>query len=203
VGEASVIRLFTFRAVRPAFDQILRDVIVPDLCIQAGIVDCYSARQGPDEIGPRIVASVWRSRSELVAALGEELEAGAFHPDYLDETTDRVLEVVPLEIAEHFEAGEPARILRILRGTVAAGEKAAYVEDVRTGMRIDVASSDGPVALYLASNEGDSFITVSAWRKWADIELATGGDVHRPRATRRPERLVDWDVSHFEIVRSS
>ncbi len=203
MGEASVIRLFTFRTVRPAFDQILRDVIVPDLCVRAGIVDCYSARQGPDEIGPRIVASVWRSRSEMVAALGEELGAGAFHPEYLDETTDRVLEVVPLEIAERFGTGDPARILRILRGAVAPGEMAAYIDDVRTGVHIDVGSSDGPVALYLASNEGDSFITVSAWRKWADIELATGGDVRRPRTTRRPERLVDWDVGHFEIVRSS
>jgi hypothetical protein len=200
VGQASVIRLFTFRAARPGFDGILRDVIVPELSVQPGIMDCYSARQGPDEIGPRVVASIWRNRSLMVAALGETL-GSAFHPEYLDDTTDRLLEVMPLEIAERFEAPEPARILRILRGTVAGGEMAAYVDDVRTGMHIDVASSDGPVALYLASNGGDSFITVSAWRKWADIELATGGNVQRPRATRRPERLVDWDVSHFEIVR--
>ena len=202
MGEGSVIRLFTFRAARPAFDEILRDVIMPELWVQPGIMDCYSARQGPDEIGPRVVASVWESQSAMVAALGETL-GSTFHPEYLDETTDRVLEVVPLEIAERFEATEPARILRILRGIVASGEMAAYVDDVRTGMHIDVASSDGPVSLYLGSSGGDTFITVSAWRKWTDIELATGGDVHRPRATRRPERLIDWDVGHFEIVRSS
>jgi hypothetical protein len=203
VDEVSVIRLFSFRAARPAFDEILRDVMMPDLSVQPGLMDCYSARQGPDEIGPRVVASVWRSRPEMVAALGEQLGSGPFHPEYLDESTDRVLEVVPLEIAERFDAAEPARILRILRGIVGSGEMAAYVDDVRTGMHIDVASSDGPVSLYLGSSGGDAFITVSAWRKWTDIELATGGDVHRPRATRRPERLIDWDVSHFEIVQGS
>ena len=40
----------------------------------------------------------------------------------------------------------------------------------------------------------DTFLTVSAWASWDDVTRATGGDVHRPLATRKPERLVDWDV---------
>lgn len=203
MDDGSVIRLFTFRPVRPAFDEILRDVIVPDLCMQPGITDCYSARQGPDEVGPRIVVSVWRTEAVMIEALGQELGAGAFHPEYLDETTDRSLEVMPLGIAERFDAPEPARILRILRGIVKPGEVADYVDDVRVGLHLDSSRPDGPVSLYLAYAGGDGFLTVSAWRTWADIELATGGDVHRPRATRQPERLVGWDVSHFEIVRGA
>ena len=57
------------------------------------------------------------------------------------------------------------------------------------------------MALYLATDGVDAFVTMSAWRSWHDIELATGGDIHRPRATRHPERLVAWDVEHFELVR--
>jgi hypothetical protein len=201
--EGPVIRLFSFRAARPAFDEILRDEIVPDLWTLPGIVDCYSARQGPEELGPRVVASVWRTRAEMTGALGEDLDASRFHPEYLDETTDRRLEVMPLAIEQRYEAPEPARILRILRGSVKPGEIGAYVEDVRAGLNLDAARPDGPVSLYLAAAEPDAFITLSAWRSWAHIERATGGDLRRPRSTSRPERLVEWDVSHFEIVSGS
>jgi hypothetical protein len=203
VPEGSVIRLFTFRAVRPAFDEILRGEIVPDLRVQPGILDCYSARQGPDEIGPRIVASIWQSRDAMVRSVGEVLGVGPFHPEYLAETTDQRLEILPLEIGQRFATGEPARILRILRGTVRTGEFGAYADDVRDGVRLDAERPNGPASLYLAPAGADDFITLSAWRRWSDIELATGGDVHRPRATRHPERLIDWDVSHFEIVLGS
>lgn len=203
MDDASVIRLFTFRAVRTAFDEILRTVIMPDLCAQTGIVDCYSARQGPDENGPRVVASIWRTQAAMTEALGEELGAGPFHPEYLDETSDRILEVFPLEVSQQFAAAESARILRILRGTVRPGEITAYFDDVQAGVQFDAARPDGPVCLHLGSAGPDAFITISAWRTWADIEFATGGDVRRPRATRHPERLVDWDVGHYEIVQGS
>jgi hypothetical protein len=44
---------------------------------------------------------------------------------------------------------------------------------------------------------------MSAWRDWADVEHATGGDIHQPRSTRHREHLVDWDVAHYEIVQSA
>ncbi len=201
MDDRPVIRLFRFRAVRPAFDGILRDELIPELSAQVGITDCYSGRQGPDEVGPRLVASVWSSVEAMTAALGDGL--GVFHPEYLDETTDQVLEVLPLEIGERFEVPGPARILRTLRGTVRPGELDAYLADVGEGVGIDAASPNGPVALYLATISPQAFITVSAWRQWSDIELATGGDVRRPRATSRPEHLVDWTVDHFEVVADS
>jgi hypothetical protein len=32
---------------------------------------------------------------------------------------------------------------------------------------------------------------------------ATGGDIHQPRSTRHREHLIDWDVTHYEIVQSA
>jgi len=197
MDHGPVIRLFTFRPVRPAFDEILRRELIPELRSQPGILECYSGRQGPDELGPRIVATIWRDHAAMVAAVGETL--GVFRPDRLAETTDRVLEVMPLRICETFADGEP-RILRVLRGRVRPGEMDQYEQDVRHGMALDIASATGPAALYLAQDAPDGFLTLSVWHDWRDIERATGGDVHQPRATRRPERLIDFEVDHYEMV---
>ncbi len=203
--EGSVLRLFTFRAIRPAFDEILRHQLVPDLTRQVGVIDCYSGRQGPAEIGPRIVASVWASEEQMIRAMGHELGQGPFHPEWLEETTDHVLEVLPIRVATGAQGSdrEAPMILRVLRGTVVPGGLGQYVTDVQAGVEADAAAGVGPVALYLAVTGPDAFITLSAWRTWNDVEQATGGDVRRPRATRHPEHLVVWDVTHFEIVQSA
>ncbi len=202
--EGSVLRLFTFRAVRPAFDEILRHQLVPDLGAQVGIVDCYSGRQGPDEIGPRVVASVWTDPQAMIAAVGPSLGQGLFHPELLDETTDRVLEVLPVRLASRVEnAGTAPTILRTLRGRVRQDGLDEYLADVQDGVDADTLAGIGPVSLYVAETGEDSFITLSAWRDWADIEHATGGDVHQPRATRHREHLLDWDVTHYEIVQTA
>ena len=201
--EGSVLRLFTFRAARPAFDEILRNQLVPDLCAQDGVVECYSGRQGPDEIGPRIVASVWADLAAMTLAVGDSL--GQFHPELLEETADRVLEVFPVRLANRY--GETDRtaptILRTLRGRAREGGLDEYLGDVQEGVDADARAGIGPVSLYVAETGPDAFITMSAWRGWADIEHATGGDVHQPRATRHRERLLDWDVAHYEIVRAA
>lgn len=203
--EGSILRLFTFRAVRPAFDEILRHQLVPDLSAQAGILDCYSGRQGPDEIGPRVVASIWVSEAAMLEALGAELGQGPFHPELLEETTDRLLEVFPICLTARDEgASDPApTILRTLRGRVGQGGLAEYVADVQEGVDADERAGIGPVALYVATTATDGFITMSAWREWADVEHATGGDIHQPRSTRHREQLIDWDVAHYEIVQSA
>ena len=203
--EGSILRLFTFRAVRPAFDEILRHQLVPDLSAQAGILDCYSGRQGPDEIGPRVVASVWLSEAAMLEALGPGIGQGPFHPELLEETTDRLLEVFPIRLAARYDrASTPApTILRTLRGRVGHGGLVEYIGDVQEGVDADERAGIGPVALYVAETATDGFITMSAWRDWADVEHATGGDIHQPRATRHREHLLDWDVAHYEIVQSA
>lgn len=201
MDHGPVIRLFTFRPVHPAFDEILRRELIPELRSQVGIVDCYSGRQGPDELGPRVVASIWRDHAAMVEAVSETL--GVFRPDRLEETTDRVLEVMPLRVAERFAMDGEPRILRVLRGRVRAGEMDQYEQDVRHGMALDIENATGPAALYLAHDPPDGFLTMSVWHDWRDIERATGGDIHQPRATRRPERLVDFEVDHYEMVGGS
>lgn len=64
----------------------------------------------------------------------------------------------------------------------------------------DIANGGGPLSLYLGSNADDTFVTVSIWDGWSAVEAATGGDVARPMATRHPERLVEWEATHFEII---
>ena len=199
--DARVLRLDSFRPVRPAFDEALRRELMPALAATPGVVDACVARQGPDETGPRLIASVWTSEGAMTSALcdGREL----FEPPHPETITDSVVRVAPLLVARHYRAGEAPRIMRVFRGRVRPGELAAYAEDVRLGSEADAQRADGPVAVYMAGvpEEGpDAFVTLSTWCAWPDIEAATGGDIHRPRATRRPERLRGWEVDHFEVV---
>jgi hypothetical protein len=193
----SVIRLFRFVPVRPSFDHVLRTEMIPDLLAKPGIVDFYSGRQGPGEVGPRITVSVWSSRDAMVEAIGDRL--GVFHPELLGDTTDHELEILGVLVEERV-ATDPPTILRSLRGRTRPGELPTYAADVRRGVGHDAQLGHAPMALYLADRGDDRFVTISAWREWADIEWATGGDVRRPAATRQSERLLEWDVEHYEIV---
>jgi heme-degrading monooxygenase HmoA len=88
-STAEVIRLFRFRPVRTAFDSILRDDMIPALLEMDGIVDVYVGRQGPDELGPRVIATIWTSREAMAAGVGESFDRPIFRPEYLQETIDR------------------------------------------------------------------------------------------------------------------
>ncbi len=94
--EPGVIRLFKFRPVRIAFDRILREEMIPALVELPGLQDIYVGRQGPDELGPRLVATIWESRKAMASAVGESFDTPVFLPEYLDETTDRELEFLTL-----------------------------------------------------------------------------------------------------------
>jgi choline dehydrogenase-like flavoprotein len=201
VAEPPILRLFSFRPVQSAFDTVLRDVMVPDLRRFPELLDLYLGRRGPDELGPRLIASVWSSRSGMILAVGEHFDPPTFHPEYLDATTDRMLEILPLAVSLRFERPTPARIMRALRGRIRPGARDAYVEETRIGTLADVAAGRGPVALHLATGPGDDdFVTLSVWETWSDIEAATGGVVDRPIATRHPERIIEWDASHYELI---
>ena len=201
MAEPPVLRLFSFRPVQAAFDAVLREVMVPDLRLIPELLELYMGRRGPDELGPRLIASVWSSRAAMVMAVGEDFDPPIFHPEYLDATADRVLEINPLAVSLRFERAAPPRIMRALRGRIRPGERPAYIEEARAGTLADVEAGRGPIALHLATGPGDDdFLTLSVWESWSDIEAATGGDIGRPIATRHPERIVDWDASHFEII---
>ena len=201
MAEQPVLRLFSFRPVQAAFDAVLREVMVPDLRLSQGLQELYVGRRGPDELGPRLIASIWTSRTAMISAVGEDFDPPVFHPEYLDATADRILEINPLAISLRFERPGPARIMRALRGRIRPGEREAYVGEAHAGTLADVEAGGGPLALHLAIGPGDDdFLTVSVWENWSAIEAATGGDIERPIATRHPERIVEWEASHFEIV---
>jgi hypothetical protein len=207
VSECGVLRLFRFRPVRKGFDAILRDELIPDLVAFPDLVDVYVGRQGPDEMGDRLVASVWASRAGMSGAVGDSFEPATFHPEYLGETTDRILETHGLDIALRFDAAEVDRrlttgILRLARGHIEPGELDAYREDVRIGTLADAEAGHGPLALYLATEPPDRFLTLSVWSSWSVLEAATGGDVRRPIATRHAERIKDWGAVHYEVLPS-
>ena len=197
----AVIRLFRFRPVRPAFDQILRGVLVPELQAEAGLLDLLVARRGPDELGDRVMASIWSSRERMADVLGESFEPTArFHPELLGETTDRSLEVVPIEFAVRRPDRPGSSILRLSHGRVRPGRRPDYVAAARDGTEADIAAGRGPAVLYLATAGEDRFVTISAWRSWEEVAEATGGDVAQPIATRHPELILEFEAVHFELL---
>jgi hypothetical protein len=206
VSECRVLRLFRFRPVRKGFDAVLRDELIPDLVAFPDLVDVYVGRQGPDEMGDRLVASVWASRAAMSSAVGDGFAPATFHPEHLDETTERILESHDLDVVLRFDptdvvASPPAAgILRLVRGQVRPGELTTYRDQARLGTIADSEGGHGPLALYLALEEPDRFVTLSVWSSWSALEVATGGDVGRPIATRHEERLLAWEAAHYEIL---
>jgi hypothetical protein len=200
LNDRPVIRLFRFRPLRAEVDHTLRSVMLPDLRRLDGLIDVHVGRRGSDQVGERIVASVWRDQDAMVAGVGPSLAASTFHPERLADTTDQVLDVDELAVLLRFDPAPPATLLRLFQGTVRAGELDAYVAEARAGTLADAGAGRGPSALYLTVQPPDRFVTVSLWPDWTAIERATGGDVQRPVATKDSTRLVGMDVDHYEVV---
>ena len=196
--DEAVLRLFRFVPVRTAFDEILRDQMIPDLCRLPGLLDVHGGRQGPGDLGPRVIASMWSSAAVMREGVGDTLEAPRFHPEHLDETTDRELTVLPILVRTIREPMPAPGILRLARGRVRPGELAAYGEEVEAGTARDVRAGYGPSTLVLAGSDDDRFVTFSVWADWTAIEHATGSDIQQPITTRQPERIVEWSVEFFE-----
>jgi hypothetical protein len=148
----------------------------------------------------RIVVSVWPSVATMRDALAIEVDGERSLLELPDRSVEARVEVLPLAVDLTFgDAGE-ALVLRVYRGRIRAGELEAYLDDARAGTLADDAAGRGPLALHLAVEEPDRFVTVSAWTGWDRIEAATGGNVRNPVTTRHPERLLDGTVRHYEIL---
>lgn len=198
--EVGTLRVLTFEAQvpEPVVDAALRDEIIPELSRLPDIRHCFAARRGlaGDEL--RVIATVWEA-GRPVPESPEILPIGAASRDVRPLERAQV-DVLPIEVQARFSRPEEARILRVFRGHVAAGEMDAYLVEARTGMLADASINSGLSAFYLGTRRPDDFVTVSAWTSWSAIEQATGGDVRRPFVTRNSARLVSHDVAHFEIV---
>jgi heme-degrading monooxygenase HmoA len=195
-----VIRILRFRPLRVGFDGVLRDHEIPNLRRAPGLIDIVAGRHGPDELGPRIVASVWASVEAMTAADG--LPAATARPDRVPDTADTELEILSVKVAVRADSGDVPRVLRTFRGQVRPGELPAYIEEARSGTLLDNEAGHGPLALYLATVDSspDRFVTLSTWRDWSAIQAATGGDIRQPVATRHAERIVASEATHYEAI---
>ena len=200
MSDLPVLRLFRCRPVRAAFDEILRDEMIPDLLSRPGLVDVHVGRKGPGDDGDRVVVSIWASQRAMLESMGADLESSLFHPEHLRETTDRSVEVHSIASMARFPAEREPTILRLAAGTVRPGELPAYVEEVARGVRADHARGAGPLALFLATEPPAGFLTLSTWASWSDIEAATGADLRRPITTQHASRLASFEAEHLEIV---
>lgn len=196
--DQAVLRVFCFRPTATEFDSTLRDLIIPAMCSAPGILDLHAGRQGPDELGGRIVASVWASHEAMAGAVGASLDDPTLHPGYMESATDQDLTILPLILSVRRDRDTAPSIVRLLVGHARGGMLDEYVEEARRGTYADLGAGRGPMALYLATRSPDAFITVSVWDDWSSIERATGGAPDRPIATRHPELLADWRVEHYE-----
>lgn len=207
VTPAMRIERFVPRAI--GADDELRDRLLPELRSRSGLQYVVAGRQGPDDLGPRIVVSVWASSARVDATSPATHRPETAGPTVLEredveDLTVRVSVQPDRAGAARASGGPPgsARILRVFRGLVRTAELDAYVRDVETGTLADIAAGTGPLALFLAVADAsaDRFVTVSVWAGWSEIEAATGGNPRNPVATRHPERLVAADVAHYEVV---
>ena len=200
MSDRPVIRLFRFRPALVEFDKTLRTIMVPDLRQMDGLIDVHVGRHGSEQLGDRVVATIWTDRAAMNAGIGPSLAESTFHPDRLSDTTDHQFEVHELDLMLRFPRGRPSTLLRLFRGQVKPGELAVYIDEARAGTLADVEAEQGPAALYLAADPPDRFLTLSLWPDWAAIERATGGDVRRPMSTKDSARIVDMDIVHYEVV---
>lgn len=198
--DPTVLRLFRFRPSGAGFDATVRDVLIPDLLRLPGIRGVFAGRVGPDEIGDRIIASLWETEAEMTSGLGLDLEPGVFHPELVPDTTDRRVDVRRIAFALPPDSTADVGIIRVVEGTTRPGQLAAYVAEARDGTLDDRAAGFGPRGLYLAVEEPDRFLTLSLWDAWSHVEAATGADVNRVDRTRHRDRLVDWTAEHYEVV---
>ena len=147
MSDRPVIRLFRFRPARVEFDRVLRTIMVPDLRRIDGLIDVHVGRHGPEQpeqLGDRVVATIWTDRTAMNAGMGPSLAESTFHPDRLSDTTDQQLEAHELDLLLRFPEAPPSTLLRLFRGQVKPGELAAYIDEARAGTLADVKAERGP-----------------------------------------------------------
>ncbi len=194
-----VLRFVRFRPLNLAFDGDIRAAVIPDLIRLPGLVDHYFARQGPDEIGLRVAATIWESEDAMTAAVGPGIGGGGFHVEFLERITDASLQVLPLAVVDRYDTERTPLILRCFEGRTRPGERDAFIKEERSATQAKVKAGSGPLALYVGVGGDDTFLRLSTWPSWSDVEAATGGKLEDPIWSLHPERVVSWELSHYEI----
>jgi hypothetical protein len=203
VPLARFLRVVAFQpsGLESPVDSVLREAIVPRLLDRDEVIDAWIGRQSSPSDRTRVLASTWTDEPGKDAADLDILRDAGLADALTDgpPLVERV-EHVALAVHARFDRLEPARILRVFRGTARPGELDDYVVEARNGMSADSEVNDGLIAFALGTDPPDSFITVSVWTGWSAIEAATGGNTRRPFSTRNAARLVDFRIVHYEIL---
>lgn len=195
-----MVRVFRARPTRLAFDATLREVVLPELRAQVGIVELWAGRHGPDELGERAIVSTWSSREAMVAAMGDDLDRSRVSAEHLAGTTHRQLDVLPILVTVHQDVSTPPTVLRLAYGRLKQITLATYAEHVHAGAHRDIDRGRGPAALLLAEAGTDSFLTISTWTDWESLAAATGASLDQPVRTRERHELASFRALHYELV---
>jgi hypothetical protein len=196
------LRVVTFQALGPdsAVDTVLRTAVLPRLVDAPAVVDAWQGRRGSAD-GNHVLVSTWRE--DPASEPGEPADLRLLEDPGLQALGGiDIVSVDELEVAVHatFSRDEPARVLRVFRGTARPGELADYVAEARAGMTEDARVNDGLVSFVLGHDGHDSFVSVSTWTGWPAIEAATGGNTRQPFATRQTRRLAGFRIVHLELL---
>ncbi len=196
----SVLRLVRFDAAGAGFDAALRDALAPELAAVPGLRAAIGGRMGPGQEGARLVATAWSSEATMQAAVDAGSAITLKDPGVLPGSPGGPPEVLPVAVEVEPEDGARIAIIRVVRGVTRPGELGAYLDDARAGVLGDRSTGGGPLALYLAIDPPDRFLTLSLWGSWSHVEAATGADHEHVERTRHEERLVTWSAEHYEVV---
>lgn len=196
----SVLRIVRFTPHSVGVDTRLRDALVPDLLCRPGIRGVFAGRMGPDDDGPRLLATLWATLDAIAPGTPGGQGSTAADPEQLADVTDREVDTLELAIAMAPLRPADIGILRLVRGEARAGALDEYVRQALDGTIADRERGVGPQALYLATDGSSRFATLSLWDEWSHVEAATGSDVTDADRTRHAELLAQWTAEHYEVV---
>jgi hypothetical protein len=207
VVTVDVVRITRFRTQRPAFDSVLRAKILPSRRAMTGVNAVFAGRQGPTEVGARILVTLCSEASP--AARPEASHAGGAGPvpapddgtEAYEGTDGHEVEVLPVLALDLAPTPLTTGILRISRGRLGATDVATYAELVRRDLARHDIGRAGPRDFVVAgSGQGPSFTMISTWPDWAAIEEATGATIAEPLITKRLTGLDAFEVIHYELL---
>jgi hypothetical protein len=194
-----VLRLSRFRTTLPAFDAVLRRTVLPGIRASTGALGVLAGRQGPDELGTRILASVWSSEAAMRDALGDRSEVAEVEP--IEATADHSIELVTVWEFELALAPLSTGILRIARGRIGASDPpATSIQRLASDLGALRAEGAGPHDLIIAEPGPHAFLMVSTWGDWSAIERATGASIDGPLQPKRMAALEAFQADHFELL---
>lgn len=195
---AVVVRVVTFRTTRPAFDADLRGSILPAIRRRSGAIGVFAGRQGPDEVGVRLLVSLWAtSDAGGEAATTDDLDASS---GSLAGTTDLRSQVLPVLYRHLARPPLATGILRLARGRLADIDVGTFAQTLSGHMAALRTGGAGPADILMADAGADSFVMLSTWPDWAAIEAATGASISAPLGTKRFAELSEFEVDHFELL---